>query len=79
MTGTRFAARNRTPRRAESLKLINVTKHAERNGFPISSLDGCERGIWEAALCDHSANGVYWAHLIKGALLDPRLAPRKGF
>ena len=32
MTGTRFAARNRTPCRAESLKLINVTKHAERDG-----------------------------------------------
>jgi len=41
-----------------------------------------ERGIWEAApwLCDHGANGAYWAqHLMKGALLDPRLAPRKGF
>ena len=33
MTGTRFAARNRTPSRAESLELINVTKHAERDGF----------------------------------------------
>ena len=33
MTGTRFAARNRTPSRAESLELINVTKHAERHGF----------------------------------------------
>ena len=34
MTGTRFAARNRTPTsRAESLKLINVTKHEERDGF----------------------------------------------
>jgi hypothetical protein len=35
LSGTRFAApiRNRTPSRAESLKLINVTKHAERDGF----------------------------------------------
>ena len=33
MTGTTFAACNRTPSRAESLKLINVTKHAERDGF----------------------------------------------
>jgi hypothetical protein len=33
VTGTRFAARNRTPCRAESLKLINVTKHEERDGF----------------------------------------------
>ena len=44
-----------------------------------SLLDGCERGIWEAALCDHGANGVYWAHLMKDALLDTRLAPRKDF
>ena len=35
MTGTHFAARNRTPSLAdsESLKVINVTKHAERDGF----------------------------------------------
>ena len=32
MTGTRFAARNRTPSRAKSPKLINVAKHAERDG-----------------------------------------------
>jgi len=35
VAGTHFAARNRTPSRAdsESLKVINVTKHAERDGF----------------------------------------------
>jgi len=33
VTGIRFAARNRTPCRAESHKLINVTKHEDRDGF----------------------------------------------
>ena len=50
MTGTRFAARNRTPSRAESLKLINVTKQAEldprlapRIGFSENSLAALPR------------------------------------
>ena len=67
MTGTRFAARNRTPSRAESLKLINVTKDAER--------DGCWMTVKEVSGKLHSVTTVQT--VFTG--LVPRLAPRKGF
>ena len=63
MTGKRLAARNHTSSCAESLKLINVTKHAER--------DGCWTTVKEVSGKLHSVTtvqtvftGLIWSEII---------------